>query len=347
MARNTLKKIIALILIAAVTVCGAGCTKESKKLKVIPVEMPVPTYCNPLTGEAGYQPSKLSQRIVSVVVENHPDSRPQWAIETPDITMEAEVEGGITRMLWLYADYKNVPSKVGPVRSARPSYVKFSKFFDAVYIHWGGSHSKDGYVGGYDTIINEGVDDIDGMLGGKLFTRDYSRGTSSEHTGVLVGDKLASTLKDNGIRTTAKKNQRTKLLFNTEVKNAGSKKAEKVKVTFSNSTDTRVFTYNTEDKKYHTGDWGTDVNFQNVVVLMDNTTYITVPYKGSYTSYLNYSYDGGTGYYASNGTIREIRWSIKDGKIKLKRKDGKAVRLNPGRSYIGLASDNHGGEVSF
>ena len=82
--------------------------------------------------------------------------------------MEGEVEGGITRMLWLYADYSDVPSKVGPVRSARTSYVRFSRFFDAVYIHWGGSHSRAGYVGGYDTIAAEGVDDLDGMNGGSV-----------------------------------------------------------------------------------------------------------------------------------------------------------------------------------
>ena len=168
MIRKKLKLTAVLLLIAAMAAAVSGCGKEVKNLNVIHVDMPVPAYTNPLTGEADYSPSKLSKRPVAVVVENHPQARPQWAIDTPDIIMEGEVEGGITRMLWIYVDYSDVPSKVGPVRSARPSYVRFSRFFDAVYIHWGGSHSRAGYVGGYDTIAAEGVDDLDGMNGGSV-----------------------------------------------------------------------------------------------------------------------------------------------------------------------------------
>ena len=56
------------------------------------------------------------------------------------------MEGGETRMLWLFADYTSVPDKIGPMRSARPPYIRFSEMFDAVFIHWGQSKSKGSYV---------------------------------------------------------------------------------------------------------------------------------------------------------------------------------------------------------
>lgn len=85
MIRKKLKLTAVLLLIAAMATAVSGCGKEVKNLNVIPVDMPVPAYTNPLTGETDYSPSKLSKRPVAVVVENHPQARPQWAIDTPDM----------------------------------------------------------------------------------------------------------------------------------------------------------------------------------------------------------------------------------------------------------------------
>ena len=67
-------------------------------------------------------------------------------------------------------------------------------------------------------------------------------------------------------------------------------------------TDTRKFTYNAEDGKYSTNDWEKKVKFQNLIILKAESTYITVPYKGSTTTYLNYKWNSGSGKYISNGT---------------------------------------------
>lgn len=351
-----MKKTIAIILSVAMTLTLYGCKKSEPVPEPVaeppvveePAPEPEPVYRNPLTGEEGYDKSALKRRPVAVVVENHPDARPQWGITTPDIIVEGEVEGGISRMLWLYADYKSLPDQVGPIRSARPSYVKFSEFFDAVFIHWGGSHSNAGYVGGYDTIYNEGVDDIDGMNGGALFDRDNSRGTSSEHTGILNGKEVADTLKAMDIRTKVDKDYLTKFKFYDETTSSiGKHKATTIDATFSSSTDTRHFTYNESDKKYHTTDWEEDVSFENILILFSDTTYISTPYKGGYISYLNYDLDGGSAYLASNGTLAKVHWEKDDHKIKVKTSKGKTVKLNPGKTYIGLASSNYGGDVSY
>lgn len=347
------KRILAVILAAVIALTLFGCSAKSDKAPTKVSESttetttkPVPVN-NPFTGEDDFSSKAVGVRPVAIVVENLSPARPQWGITSPDIIVEGEVEGGISRMLWLYADCNSVPEKVGPLRSARPSYVKFSKLFDAVFIHWGGSHSKGDYVGGYETIKKEKVDDIDGMNGGKLFGRDTTRRVSSEHRGILNGKNIASTIKSKKYRTTINESNFTRFTFNDDIKDAGTESASGVNVTFSNRTDTRKFTYSTSDKKYHTNDWKTDVKFQNVIVLMAKSTYITTPYKGSTTTYLNYTLSEGNGYYASNGKIAPIKWSAKDGQLNLTDAEGKTLALNKGKSYIGLASSNNSGKVSY
>lgn len=351
-----MKKIIALLLCVLMAFAFFGCSaKPEEAVTEAPTETtteaPKPTDFNPLTGEDDFNPKAIGVRPVAIVVENLSPARPQWGIKSPDIIVEGEVEGGISRMLWFYADYTSVPEKVGPLRSARPSYVKFSRYFDAIFIHWGGSHSKAGYVGGYETIKRCGVDDIDGMAGGKLFGRDTTRKVSSEHRGILNGSKIADTIKSKGYRTSINENNFTRLEFNDEISDIGAAGAEKIGVTFSNRTDTRKFTYNKEDKKYHTNDWKEDVSFENVIVLMAKSKYYTTPYKGSSTTYLNYAVkDTGVGYYISNGTSTKINWkseSEETNKLILTDEAGNPIKLNKGNTYIGLASSNHEGKVSI
>ena len=122
---------------------------------------------NPLTGEASFNEKAVGKRPVACVVENAYDARPQWGIDdnknAPDIIMEGEVEGGETRMLWLYADYTSLPSQIGPMRSARPPFIKFSELFDSIFIHWGQSTSKGDYIGADAVFRNDDVDHINQM----------------------------------------------------------------------------------------------------------------------------------------------------------------------------------------
>lgn len=352
-----MKKITAILLCAVMTLAFFGCSKQpeadniSQPASETTTETPAPVDINPLTGEDGFNEKANGIRPVAIVIENLKPARPQWGITTPDIIVEGEVEGGISRMLWFYADYTNVPKKIGPLRSARPSYVKFSRYFDAIFIHWGGSHSKAGYTGGYETIRKLGIDDIDGMAGGSPFGRDSTRSTSSEHRGILDGSKLSETIKKKGFRTKIDENNFTRFEFNDEITDIGTAGADKVNVTFSNRTDTRKFTYNTEDKLYHTNDWEEDVAFENVIILMQKTKYYTTPYKGSSTTYVNYAVKGGgSGYYVSNGTSVKIKWASESedtNKLVITDETGNTIKLNKGKTYIGLASSNNKGRVSI
>ncbi len=170
-----------LILVLSLSLCVAaiilhGCSgsalNESQTNETVLTTTKPPEILNPLTGLSGYSAALLNNRPVMVMINNIKACRPQWGLTTPDIVFETVTEGGITRMLWMYADKSLIPEKVGSVRSARHYYIQIARGFDAIFVHWGGSTYA------YNEISKGIIDNIDGMSSGKYFDRDYSRGTS-------------------------------------------------------------------------------------------------------------------------------------------------------------------------
>lgn len=325
-------------------------TAPTTPSETTPVTEAAPALVNPLTGEGDYNAAAVGKRPVACVIENSRAARPQWGITTPDMIVEGEVEGGATRMLWFYSDYTDLPDQIGPVRSARPSYVKFSELFDAIFIHWGGSHSRESYTGGYETIEADNVDHLDGISGNGAFGRDRSRGGAVEHSGVLYGTKLVDAIGSKGFRTDLGTSSFSQFAFRETAGPAGTEACKDLTIQISsNCAEDKVLHYDADAARYvNTANYGTQVSFKNVLVLYLDSSYTTVSYKGSTETYLDYDLAGtGPGNYASEGTITTIQWAIEDGKLELLDEQGAELQLNPGDTYIALASANHGGEVTF
>lgn len=323
-----------------------GCKKAAPQKVVI----------NSLTGELGKKSDVLDKRIVGLVVENHPEARPQWGINdenySPDIILQGEVEGGISRMLWLYADYDKLPETVGPMRSARPPFIKFASLFNAVFIHWGLSSSGGNYTGADYYFNNDVVDHIDAMSYGsdsELFGRNYGAGRNTEHTGILHGKALAGALSEKSIDMKMKKDYASLLKFNKSPKSLSENACKNVSVSFSNrSLDAVNWEYSKDDELYHTSHFGTDVSRTNLLVLYDNTEYIT---KNNGVTYCNYALSEGNAKLISKDSVIDIKWINKNGKLRLftTDKDGneKDVKLNPGKTWIGWVSANNGGSATI
>lgn len=80
-------------------------------------------------------------RVVGVMIDNHPDARPEAGISLARVVYEAPVEGGFTRYFALFNASSTV-DKVGPVRSARPYFLDWLEEYGAItpmYMHSGGS----------------------------------------------------------------------------------------------------------------------------------------------------------------------------------------------------------------
>ncbi len=128
--------------------------------------------------------------LLAVMIDNHADARPHAGIAKANLVFEAEVEGGMTRIMGVFSSGENI-KEIGPVRSARPYFVDWARELSALYAHVGGS--PDALV----KIQRDKVLDINEFFNGKYFWRDtvkkapHNVYTSSENLEKYLSDKSA------------------------------------------------------------------------------------------------------------------------------------------------------------
>lgn len=339
---KTLSLIFALTLIVtAFTGCG-GKEEEpttTEPTTVITTEPPV-VYRNPLTGEAGYNEELIGNRPVMVVVENHPQSRPQWGLTSSDIVFEMVAEGGITRMILMYADASRLPDKIGPVRSTRHYFLDLAEGYDAIFTHFGQStYAK-------QQLANHDIDNINGYFDGSYFSRDKSRNVDSEHTAYTTKEWVTKAIADKEYRTTLKDNYTDAFQFNidgNEVLKDGS--CVTATVSFSSSY-TYTLDYDKQENVYYSSlngnpfmdSNGTQQNFENIVILYTNISAIA----GDTKNRVDFDLSEGEGRYISNGSYEDISWKKGDSTdmLKLYDSEGEELKLNTGRTYIAICDDS-------
>lgn len=76
--------------------------------------------------------------VASVVIDNHPDARPQTGLNDAEVVFETTVALGITRLLAVY-DPGQTFAEIGPVRSARRNLVELAAGYSGAMLHCGGS----------------------------------------------------------------------------------------------------------------------------------------------------------------------------------------------------------------
>ncbi len=346
------KKVVIIIVVAVLVVLAAGLAvyfgifynrtdeeeivdeivETTTEEEIIPV--------NPLTGEDGFDADALNSRYLCVSVENSQAARPQYNMESADMIFEVQVEGGITRMVWLYADMNSIPDELGPVRSARPVTVAISEWFDSIFVHYGGSHTSGDYKGAYEIISTDHIDDIDGM------TMSCFRRTSdkvSPHNAVVVKDELLKQIKKQGYSTTKSENVTT-FDFYDKLTPVSETPCTSTTVTFSSTSEVHKLNYDSDKGLYiNSNDYGKEIDFTNLIVLYDSTSYM----KTSEYEYCLYSLEGGSGKLMSGGAAKDINWSIEDGVLVLEDENGEPIKLNKGKSWVALISSSKGGNITI
>lgn len=124
-------------------------------------------------------------RPLAVMIENHPDARPQWGLGSADLVYEAITEGGITRFMGVFGNPKT-DIKVGPVRSARTYFVDLAHELKAFYAHVGGSNEALDKI----KVLDNFYDMNQFAIGAPTFQRDSSRNVATEHTMYSSTEKL-------------------------------------------------------------------------------------------------------------------------------------------------------------
>ena len=143
-----------------------GKQTQTTVIKVIKKPAKPTTVASPLTG-LQVAPKIAEQPITAVVIENHPDARPQSGLSQAGVVYEALAEGGITRFLAFFLDEK--PKEVGPIRSIRTYFVDWALEFNAPVAHVGGN------IDALDIINPLGMKDMNEFAYGPYFYRTTDR----------------------------------------------------------------------------------------------------------------------------------------------------------------------------
>lgn len=342
-------KKIALLLAAAVLLSCSGCSKKIELPKTSSAPAVVQKgEMNPLTGEYGFKKSAVGTRPYAVMVSNIKIALPQHGIGSADICYEALAEGGITRIMAVFADRGNV-KKTGPVRSVRDYYVDLAEGLDAILVHFGGSPK------GYQVIKDYGTDDIDGMTSSAAFAQDASLAAQKgrEHSFFTDSKRLNAVLKQKKYKTGRKPYSAFK--FAAEGASADMPEAAAatdVTVPFSGYCRAE-FKYDKKSKKYLKGEFEEkqidnnskkQVSVKNVFVLKTSVT----PVAGDRHGRIAVDLTSGKGVYLTDGKMINIKWKkgAHGEMLKYYTADGKELSVNRGKSWVCIIPDTNSVEVN-
>jgi hypothetical protein len=93
-----------------------------------------PTY-NSLSGREG-----VDGPLLAVKIDDTVSARPQIGLENADVVYIEQVEGGLTRLAAIYSS--EIPSRIGPIRSARISDIDILAQYGKVVFAYSGAQSK-------------------------------------------------------------------------------------------------------------------------------------------------------------------------------------------------------------
>jgi hypothetical protein len=294
----------------------------------------------PLTGMATEAGSE--RRAAAVMINNHPEARPQSGLSEADMVYEMLAEGDITRFLAIFQS--EMPSQIGPIRSARDYYIELAKGLDCIYV----CH---GYSPEAKTMLDRGyIDNLNGLYyDGTLFQRSADR--KAPHNSYTSFEDIEKGAKEKGYELNGAPEP---YAFLTKEEAAGlqGEPALKTEVSYGSDEYDVQYEYEATEEKYKRYSNGkqTVEHKSNKPILLDNILIIEAAHqviddKGRRKIDLK---SGGNGYLLQKGKANEVEWVNKDGRITPVKND-KEVGLIPGKTWINIIPDEPGlvGDVSF
>ncbi len=276
-------------------------------------------------------PEKVKPNLISLVIDNHPKSRPQVGLSQAPLVYEVEVEGGVTRYLAIFTGYQDL-EKIGPIRSARPYFIDWSKGLSALFVHCGGSPAALAQLT-LDPILN-----LDEFYKEEHFWRDqsiprpYNIFTSSE----LIKDYLNKTdIKNNEFQAWKFKDPEL-----------SEKKGQDQIVSINFSSDYQVdWEYKKEKARYlryinnhpHKDEKEEIVNAQNIVLQYVNSKVLDKDLR------LSLDIIGvGQGLVCQKGSCQEVEWRKPDRETRTRYYDleGEEIVFYPGNTWIEIIRES-------
>ena len=275
---------------------------------------------------------KAAKRPVAVMINNISDALPQSGVSGADVIYECPVEGGITRMMALFEDYKGL-DKIGSIRSSRIYYCYFALEWDAIYCHFGQSKYA------LDLLKSDQIDNICAFNTPNDFYQTSDR--VAPHNTYIGADGIDNAIKSMNYRRNYKDDYKAHFKFAEEGKENNLKNGEKAaKVEIGYAHNHPYYTYDKKQKVYKRfqredkqidAENNKQLECKNIIIqFVDNTMYddgksLNITLTGS-----------GNGYYITNGKAVEITWK----KDSLKDKTKYVDELNPGKTWINVVQNS-------
>lgn len=357
------RNVITAVLLSAILLSSSMVACSPKKISAEPPVSSAPSSSpssleevkeapkNALTGEELLTEEAEFYRPVAVMINNIKPALPQRGISKADVIYEMPVEGGVTRLMALYSDYKNLP-EIGSVRSSRHDYIELVKPLDALYIHIGYSDFAK------TAIEKENIKSLNGLqYASTAFYKDEKRAQtrSSEHCWFTTAELAAKGIEKLQVDMTvdapvslfefAKPNEDVSpdLLTPTDANEVSLTSSPGVKVSF---------TYDAALKKYSKTQYGE--------AHIDETTGEPISVKNIFLMYTDVSMmadnyhrevdlSKGTGYYISNGKAAPVTFKKTDvsSLIEVFDSSGEALKVNAGNSYFGIIPNGEEKNLTF
>lgn len=341
---------VGILMIGVLCLCGCGGTGSPSPGSEEPGfsgtdEPSKSTVLNPLTGLSGFCETAVGKRPVTVMVNNIAQALPHRGLSKADIVYEVVVEGGITRMMAVFADQDHIPY-VGPVRSARHYYVDLALPYDPIFVHFGGSPA------GYERIKTTGIDHVDGMAYSESFYQDKQRARNKgrEHSYFISSEEIGPIMQKAGISGDG--DAKAPFAFSDQEIIPASQDAHEVYVPFSGSASSG-FSYNRSTGLYSKqrngedhmdGDTNKVLQYENILILYTNI--------GSYNGEAyrrDVALSSGNGYYITNGGKEPIQWKKGNpsAQFSFVKENGEALSVNPGKTYICIVGKDQQSKTVF
>lgn len=276
----------------------------------------------------------VDERVVAVMVNNHPKARPQSGLSQADIVFEILAESHITRFLALYQSEQ--PDVVGPVRSAREYYFDLANRYHAIYIYHGAANFVE------DMIQQRGIENINGSTydnDGNIFKRESFR--KAPHNSYLQFNAVNDIAEQKGYST---KEDIEPLTFIDGTSDIEGDVGERVTIAYD-STWKVQYDYDEETERYYrSSDGEPTVELNTEEPIYADNVFIVEAYHEVIDSEGRRAIDlnsGGKAYLIQKGKVQDVEWKNDDGRI-TPVKDGKTVGFVPGKTWINVVPSSPG-----
>lgn len=332
-------KIILLICMALILV---GCSQDQEQSQKSPVgtyeEGDTASGLYPLTGEE--MQTANDQRAVSVVLNNHPNARPQSGLAEADVVYEILAEGKITRLLAIYQS--NYPERTGPIRSARDYYINVANGYDSFFVSHG--YSPDA-LEMLDTGVIEHMNGI--QYEGQWFVRSSDR--VAPHNSYSGRELIEEGAEQRGASL---EGAPAEMVFTQgEEKVDDGQSVQSFTVSYDDTSDVYTSTYdydastgtysrisNAETTIDHETNEAVDIS--NIIIL--ETDHQVMDQEGRLRIDL---VSGGDAYVFQQGQWKAMTWRDVDGRM-VPYLNGTPAPLSPGMSWIHIIPTSSGFEQS-